>query len=155
MNADRTSPSETFPALVLDRSGDELHCTFQQLSESDLPPGDVLVEVTHSSVNYKDGLAVTGKGKIARSFPMVPGIDLAGTVLRSESAEYRPGDRVLATGYGMSETRFGGYSARARLEAGSSAPHRRWRSEQRDSPRCSRCTLSKSTASSPGTDRSS
>ena len=98
MNADRTSPSETFPALVLDRSGDELHCTFQQLSESDLPPGDVLVEVTHSSVNYKDGLAVTGKGKIARSFPMVPGIDLAGTVLRSESAEYRPGDRVLATG---------------------------------------------------------
>ena len=119
MNADRTSPSETFPALVLDRSGDELHCTFQQLSESDLPPGDVLVEVTHSSVNYKDGLAVTGKGKIARSFPMVPGIDLAGTVLRSESAEYRPGDRVLATGYGMSETRFGGYSARARLEAGS------------------------------------
>jgi acrylyl-CoA reductase (NADPH) len=79
----------------------------------------VLVEVTHSSVNYKDGLAVTGKGKIARSFPMVPGIDLAGTVLRSESAEYRPGDRVLATGYGMSEILFGGYSARARLDAGS------------------------------------
>ena len=109
--------NETFPALVLDRSGDDLHCSFRQLTESDLPDGEVLVEVTHSSVNYKDGLAVTGKGKIARSFPMVPGIDLAGTVLHSRSEQFRPGDRVLSTGWGMSESLFGGYAGRNRLDA--------------------------------------
>lgn len=123
MNSARsTSSSETFPALILDRSGDGIRCSFGELSESDLPPGDVIVDVSHSSVNYKDGLAVTGKGKIARTLPMVPGIDLAGEVIRSENSAYQPGDRVLATGWGLGEVQFGGYSGRARITADKLTP---------------------------------
>lgn len=118
MNRPRNS-SETarFRALILDDSEGQLRCSFGELSESDLPPGEVLIGVSHSSVNYKDGLAVTGKGRIARTFPIVPGIDLAGLVIRSESPDFRPGDRVFATGWGMGEIQHGGYSERARLTA--------------------------------------
>ena len=71
----------------------------------------------YSSLNYKDGLAVTGKGKIVRRFPLVPGIDLAGTVLESASPAYRPGDRVVLTGWGVGESHWGGYAQRARVKA--------------------------------------
>jgi acrylyl-CoA reductase (NADPH) len=90
---------------------------FQQLSDADLPDGDVTVDVRFSSLNYKDGLAVSGKGKIARRFPMVCGIDLAGTVTESDSAQWQPGDEVVVTGWGLSETHPGGYAERQRLRS--------------------------------------
>ena len=85
---------------------------------SDLPDGDVLIDVSHSSLNYKDGLAVTGRGKIVRGdFPFVPGIDLAGTVASSESERWAAGDRVVLTGWGTGENRWGGYAEQARASA--------------------------------------
>ena len=107
----------TFPALVLrkDESG-SIRAGFEDLTSNDLPEGDVLVRITHSSVNYKDGLAITGKGKIARSLPMIAGIDLAGVVEESTSDAWKAGDPVLATGWGLGEERFGGYSRFARLD---------------------------------------
>jgi acrylyl-CoA reductase (NADPH) len=91
--------------------------TVQELSEEDLPAGDVTVDVAYSSLNYKDGLAVTGRAKIARSFPMVCGIDLAGTVSASDSSDWAVGDEVVVTGWGMSETRPGGYATRQRVSS--------------------------------------
>lgn len=90
---------------------------FEELSETDLPDGDVTVDVRYSSLNYKDGLAVTGKGKIARRFPMVCGIDLAGTVSASDSPQFEPGDEVVLTGCGLSETHPGGYTERQRVRS--------------------------------------
>ena len=104
----------SFPAIVASGSGP---ATLQQLTDADLPEGDVTVAVTHSSLNYKDGLAVTGRGKIARSFPMVCGIDLAGTVEASDSPRYRVGDEVVVTGWGLSETHPGGFTRRQRVRA--------------------------------------
>lgn len=90
---------------------------FSSLSFADLPDYDVLVEVAYSTLNYKDGLAISGKGRIARRLPMVAGIDLAGTVVESRVAEWRPGDKVVANGFGMSETEWGGYTRYARLKS--------------------------------------
>ncbi len=81
-------------------------------------PGDVTLRVTHSTLNYKDGLALTGRSPVVRRWPMVPGIDLAGEVLESASPEWRPGERVVLNGWGLGETHMGGYAARARVEAG-------------------------------------
>ncbi len=103
---------DSYRALVARGSGP---ATFEQLTDADLADGDVTVDVACSSLNYKDGLAVTGKGKIARQFPMVCGIDLAGTVAASDSPEWKPGDEVVVTGWGLSETHPGGYSQRARV----------------------------------------
>lgn len=108
---------DTFQALVLDQKDDQLHAAIQQLTVADLPSGDVLVNVACSSLNYKDGLAVTGKGKIVRSYPMVPGIDFAGTVVESQSADFAPGDAVVLTGWGVGERHWGGYSQMARVKA--------------------------------------
>ena len=88
---------------------------FRDLTTSDLQEGDVLVAVDYSSLNYKDGLAITGKGKVIRKFPMIPGIDLAGTVVESAAAEYKPGDKVVAVGQGLGETRWGGFSQIQRI----------------------------------------
>lgn len=108
----------TFTALVVtrDESGEQ-HRVWQLLTQDDLPPGDVLVRVAYSSLNYKDGLAVTGRGAILRSFPMVPGIDLAGTVVQSDAPEFAPGDQVLLTGWGIGESHWGGYSQMARVRS--------------------------------------
>lgn len=103
----------TFRAVVATGDGP---ATFQDLTDDDLPPDAITVDVSHSSLNYKDGLAVTGKGKIARSFPMVCGIDLAGTVASSEDPAWSPGDEVVVTGWGLSETHGGGYTERQRLK---------------------------------------
>jgi acrylyl-CoA reductase (NADPH) len=108
----------TFRALyALQESSGKYHVEFRELSELELPTGDVRIRVAYSSLNYKDGLAVTGRGKIIRRFPMVCGIDLAGTVEESSSPEFRAGDRVLATGQGLSEMRWGGYAQVASLPA--------------------------------------
>jgi putative YhdH/YhfP family quinone oxidoreductase len=82
----------------------------------DLPDYDVLVEIAFSTLNYKDGLAVAGKGRIARRLPMVAGIDLAGTVVESRSSDWKPGDKVIVNGWGLSETEWGGYSRFQRLK---------------------------------------
>jgi acrylyl-CoA reductase (NADPH) len=87
-----------------------------ELGLADLMEGDVTVAVTHSTVNYKDGLALTGRSPVVRKFPMIPGIDLAGTVTHSSHAEFKPGDKVLLNGFGLSESHYGGYSQFARVK---------------------------------------
>ena len=110
--------SNTFKALMLtqDDAGKTI-AEVRQLSEDDLPEGDVLVAVDYSSLNYKDGLAITGKGKIVRTWPMVPGIDLAGSVLESASPAYAAGDKVVLTGWSVGEKYWGGYSQRQRVQS--------------------------------------
>lgn len=88
-----------------------------ELDDKDLPDGDVTVDVAYSSLNYKDGLAVTGRGRIVRRPPLVCGIDLAGTVAESASPDWSPGDEVVVTGWGLSETHPGGYTERQRLRS--------------------------------------
>ena len=106
-----------FKALVLNQNEGKTTAAVEQLAISDLPEEDVLIKVDYSSLNYKDGLAVTGKGKIIRNFPMVPGIDLVGTVEESADARYTKGDKVVLTGWGVGENYWGGYSQYARLKA--------------------------------------
>ena len=103
-----------FSAIVVNEPGP---AALQELTDDQLPDGDVTVAVRYSSLNYKDGLAVTGKGKIIRSFPMVCGIDLAGTVESSDSPAFQPGDDIVVTGWGLSETTPGGYTQRQRLKS--------------------------------------
>ncbi|MBE4601507.1 acrylyl-CoA reductase (NADPH) [Vibrio navarrensis] len=106
-----------FNALVLNQEEQRTLATIEQIDESQLPSGDVLIAVDYSSLNYKDGLAITGKGKIIRNFPMVPGIDLAGTVIESQNERYQAGDKVVLTGWGVGENHWGGMAQRARLQA--------------------------------------
>lgn len=106
-----------FKALVLDQVDDQTVAEVKQLSVDDLPNEEVLVAVEYSSLNYKDGLAVTGTGKIIRNFPMVPGIDLAGKVIESASDKYKAGDPVILTGWGVGERYWGGYSQQAKAKA--------------------------------------
>jgi acrylyl-CoA reductase (NADPH) len=104
-----------FRAFVVEEINGKYTPGFKTLSLDDLPKEAVLVDVAYSTLNYKDGLAVTGKGKIARKFPMVCGIDLAGVVAESSDPAYKPGDKVLVNGWGLSETFWGGYSPRQRI----------------------------------------
>jgi acrylyl-CoA reductase (NADPH) len=106
----------TFRALLAEKTDSGHRTELRELNDSDLR-GDVLVDVAYSSLNYKDGLAVTARGKIIRKFPMVVGIDLAGTVVESSSPAYKPGDRVVACGQGLGETEWGGYAQRQRVRA--------------------------------------
>ena len=108
--------SETFKALMIEDVDGKPKAAFRDLGIADLPDHDVLVEISHSSLNYKDGLAVSGKGRIARRLPMVAGIDLAGTVVESRSPDWKPGDRVVVNGWGLSETEWGGYARFQRLK---------------------------------------
>ena len=107
-----------FRAIVINQDADrKVSSSFQDLDSDDLPEGEVKIDVAYSTLNYKDGLAVTGKGKIARAYPMVAGIDLSGTVTESSSSDFNPGDKVVACGGWMSETIWGGYSEKASLPA--------------------------------------
>ncbi|WP_372830798.1 MDR family oxidoreductase [Pontibacterium sp.] len=105
-----------FKALVLNEVEGKTVSAVESLELDALPAEDVLVEVDYSSLNYKDGLAVTGTGKIIRNFPMVPGIDLVGTVVESASDDYHAGDKVVMTGWGVGENYWGGYSQMARMK---------------------------------------
>ena len=105
-----------FKALMLERGDGRPSVALKSLREADLMDGDVTVRVTHSTVNYKDGLALTGKAPVVRRFPMVPGIDLAGVVEASDHQDYKPGDTVVANGWGLGETHFGGYAGKARVK---------------------------------------
>jgi acrylyl-CoA reductase (NADPH) len=108
--------TDRFKALLISKEGEREHSRFVEIGTDDLMPGDVTIAVTHSTVNYKDGLALTGRAPVVRRFPMIPGIDLAGEVIAAESNSFRPGDRVLINGCGLGETHYGGYSERARVE---------------------------------------
>jgi len=108
---------DTFIAFRIHRDADGHRSGFERLEIDDLSPGQVLVRAQWSSVNYKDALAGTGKGRILRRFPLVGGIDVAGIVAASSDPAWREGDAVLATGCGLSETRDGGYSQYVRLES--------------------------------------
>jgi putative YhdH/YhfP family quinone oxidoreductase len=107
--------ADTFRAYVVDQVDGKYTGGFRDLTVDDLPPEKVLVDVAYSSLNYKDGLAVTGKGKIASKFPMVCGIDLAGTVAESDDPRFKKGDKVVSLGGGQSEWLWGGYSQRMRV----------------------------------------
>jgi len=107
---------DRFAAILIRKDGDKQIAEDVQLSLSDLMEGDVVVRVSHSTVNYKDGLALTGRAPIARKFPMIPGIDLAGIVETSANPEFKPGDAVILNGYGLSETHYGGYAEYARVK---------------------------------------
>lgn len=100
----------SFRAFRIDQGDDGIVAGFRRLEPDDLPDGDVLVRVTHSGINYKDALAATGAGRILRRYPLTGGIDMAGVVAESSDARFAPGDRVLATGNGLSETIDGGYA---------------------------------------------
>lgn len=106
-----------FNALVLRQVEGQTTAAVEALDESQLPNGEVLVRVAYSSINYKDGLAITGAGKIIREFPMVPGIDFAGTVLESEDSRFQTGDSVILTGWGVGENHWGGIAEKARVKA--------------------------------------
>ena len=107
----------TFKALVVDQVEGKSVPSLKELHVSDLPEGDVLVAIDYSSMNYKDAMALSGLGKIIRSFPMVPGIDFAGKVVESASSTYRTGDHVALTGWSVGERYWGGYSQMARVKA--------------------------------------
>lgn len=106
-----------YRALVVDKNGDDFSAGIKTLSESDLPPGEVTIRIEYSSVNYKDGLAMTPNGRVIRNFPMVPGVDLAGTVEQSEDSRFRPGDKVIATGNDIGVAHPGGFAEMARIPA--------------------------------------
>lgn len=108
---------DRFRALVLDQEGGRTIWRFEELPVSSLPAGEVLVEVAYSTLNYKDGLAITGAGKIVRQFPFVPGIDFAGTVRESSDRRFRPGDPVVLTGWGVGERHWGGLAELTRVKA--------------------------------------
>jgi acrylyl-CoA reductase (NADPH) len=107
----------TFKALLATQSDGKFSASIQELDRDSIPPGEVLVRVAFSSLNYKDGLAVTGRPGVIRKFPMVPGVDFAGTVEESASGEFKPGDEVVVTGCGTSESFWGGYAQYARLDS--------------------------------------
>ncbi|PKG40218.1 acrylyl-CoA reductase (NADPH) [Psychromonas sp. Urea-02u-13] len=106
-----------FKALILNQQDKNTTAEIQQINESQLPENEVLIDVDYSSLNYKDGLAITGKGRIVREFPMVPGIDLAGRVIESKDARYQAGDNVVLTGWGVGESHWGGMAEKASLKA--------------------------------------
>jgi NADPH2:quinone reductase len=106
-----------FRAFRIDQKDKNIVAGFAEISLDVLSPGDVVIKVSHSTINYKDALAATGKGKILRTYPLVGGIDLAGTVVSSGDDRFSEGDAVLVNGCGLSETRDGGYAEYARVAA--------------------------------------
>lgn len=106
-----------FNALIIDKNDKKVSASIKQINLADLPDEEVLVDVAYSTVNYKDGLATTGTLPICRKFPMVGGIDLAGTVVESKNPAFKAGDRVLVNGFGLSERYWGGYAQKQKLKA--------------------------------------
>ncbi|MBL78177.1 MAG: alcohol dehydrogenase [Acidimicrobiaceae bacterium] len=111
-----------FRALLVDKDDDGFRAGVTEVADDALPAGDVLVDVTHSTVNFKDGLAVTNSSPIVRSWPMVPGIDLAGTVVESEHPDVAVGDAVIVNGWGIGEDTWGGFAQRARVNGDWTVP---------------------------------
>jgi acrylyl-CoA reductase (NADPH) len=105
----------SFEAIRIDNDDAGHRAGYAVMDDADLMPGDVDIDVTHSTINYKDGLAITGKGPIVRRFPMIPGVDFAGRVTRSTHKDFAPGDLVVAGGCGLGEAHFGGFAQKARV----------------------------------------
>ena len=105
----------TFKALLATKTGDKISAGVVDMHEQDLMPGDVTVRVDYSTVNYKDALAITGRADVIRQFPLIPGIDFAGTVEASSYPGIAVGDRVVANGWGLSQTHHGGFAQKARV----------------------------------------
>jgi acrylyl-CoA reductase (NADPH) len=105
-----------FKGILIEKDDNGYRSTLSELSEDSLPAGDVSVDISHSTLNYKDALAITGDGPIVRSFPMVPGVDLAGTVNTSSDPDFVPGDTVVLNGWGVGEGHWGGLAQKARLQ---------------------------------------
>ena len=105
-----------FKGILIEKDDAGYRANIRDIDDAQLPEGDVTVRVSHSTLNYKDGLAITGKGPVVRRFPMVPGIDLVGTVESSTHADYQPGDSVLLNGWGVGEGHWGGLAQKARLK---------------------------------------
>jgi acrylyl-CoA reductase (NADPH) len=108
--------SRQFRAIEISKTDKGQKLDFVTLNENDLMPGDVTVAVEHSTVNYKDGLAVTGRAPIIRQFPLIPGIDFAGTVVSSANPLIKPGDKVILNGWGVGESHHGGFAGLARVK---------------------------------------
>ncbi len=106
-----------FKAVVIEKDESGYRAALKSVDESQLPEGEVTVQVSHSTLNYKDGLAITGRGPVVRKFPMVPGIDIAGVVETSTHPDWKTGDRVLLNGWGVGEGHWGGLAQKARLKA--------------------------------------
>lgn len=107
-----------FRAIYMTETDKKMSVEVAQVPVTELPEGDVLVDVHYSTLNYKDGLAITGKGKIVRSFPFVPGVDFSGVVAESSSDDYKAGDEVVLTGWGVGERHWGGLGEKARVKSG-------------------------------------
>ena len=108
--------SEQFQAYQVGKNDEGQRCVLTQLDDSDLMEGDVTVRVEYTTLNYKDGLALTGRSPIIRKFPLTPGIDFAGTVSASDNPDYKPGDAVILNGWGVGEGHSGGFAERARVK---------------------------------------
>jgi len=106
----------SFTALVLDESDGKVAAAIKELPESALPAGDVTLRVTHSTLNYKDGMILSGIGRLVRKYPHVPGVDFAGVVEASEHKDWKPGDQAVLTGWRVGEMHWGGYATRARVK---------------------------------------
>jgi acrylyl-CoA reductase (NADPH) len=104
-----------FSAIIIDKNDDGQTVSLQQVDEAQLPEGNVTIDVAYSTLNFKDGLAITGKSPVVRKFPMVPGIDLAGTVRESSHPDWKAGDKVVLNGWGVGEVHWGGLAQVARL----------------------------------------
>ena len=138
--------SNSFRALRLNKTDDGQSHEFVEMTEDELMDGDVTVSVSYSTFNYKDGLAMTGAVPVVRAWPMIPGIDFAGTVESSDNAQFQPGDEVILNGWGVGEAHFGGFAQKARVNGdwlikrpdniSAGVP---WPLGQRATPRC--CAL--------------
>jgi acrylyl-CoA reductase (NADPH) len=104
-----------FKALIVTKGDGGQSCQWGEMDDADLMPGSVRVRVSHSTINYKDGLAITGKSPVIRRFPMIPGIDFAGTVAACSDGSFKPGDTVVLNGWGVGETHLGGYATWAQV----------------------------------------
>ena len=107
--------SQQFQAYLIGKNDDGQRCELTKLDDTDLMEGDVTIRVEYTTLNYKDGLALTGRSPIIRKFPLIPGIDFSGEVIASEHADYSPGDKVVLNGWGVGEVHSGGYAQRARV----------------------------------------
>src|SRR6516164_6472413 len=116
MNVQGSSAVAMFKAIRIDKADKGTTAALTQFDEADLMEGDVTVRVEWSTLNYKDGLAVTGKAPVVRRFPMIAGIDFAGTVAQSSHPSWKTGDKVVCTGWGLGETHLGSYAEKARVK---------------------------------------
>lgn len=117
MNNNSVATDSKFSGILINKDEQGYHAALQQIDDSVLPEGDVTIKVLYSTLNYKDGLAITGKSPVVRQFPLVPGIDLVGVVEHSDSADFKVGDVVINNGFGVGEKHSGGLAQKARMKS--------------------------------------